>query len=244
METGFLRIENFVDESSLGELDRILRKFHQSWIVEHEALYKKGAINSAYITNGKFISSDERLELLKFVSSTKVVIEARKFLGQDLRFLNTQIFFNPLNEFQKNYWHRDIQYTGQSEDEQRKIIEGRQSQVVHLRLALADENGIDLVPGSHFRWDTSEELDVRLQRNGKMSFDNIAGAKAVPLKRGDLLLFDANMIHRGLYGGERFAFDILFCKPIPSITQFVSKDTLPKGDELKYLACPEVFEVN
>ncbi len=244
METGFLRIESFLNESDLSALEVILRKFHNSWLIKNEELFRKGAINSAYITNGEFLTSEDRLVLLKFVSSKKIVEVARGFLGNDLRFLNTQIFFNPFNEFQKNYWHRDIQYTGLSECDQRKTIEGKETQVLHLRLATANEKGIEFVPGSHFRWDSSEELNIRLKRSGKTSSDNISGAKAVPLNQGDLLVFDANIIHRGLYGGDRFSFDMLFCKPLPTILSFISKDTLPKNEELKFLECSEIFGNN
>lgn len=115
MDLGFVRIESFLNEPSLSELERILKKFHESWLVKNENFWMHS--NSAYIANGEFISSSERLELLKFAGSNSVVAEARKHLGQDVRFLNTQLFFNPLDEAQKNYWHRDIQYTGQSTEQ-------------------------------------------------------------------------------------------------------------------------------
>lgn len=241
MELGYLLFEKFLTDPQLSEIENILRKFHQSWLVKHESFYQKGAINSAYITNGDFLTTEERLVLLKFVGSSKVVNEARKVLGNDIRFLNTQLFFNPFKESQKNYWHRDIQYTGQSVDQQIRTIEAKESQVIHLRLALADENGIEFVSGSHFRWDNQNELDVRLQQNGKVSSDEISNSDAAPLKKGDLLAFDANIIHRGLYGRDRFAFDILFCKPLPDITKFIDNSVLPKNEELKSIESPEVF---
>ena len=167
MEKGFKRFRNFLNDHDLDELEKSLRKFHDSWLTKNHEAYKKGAINSAYITNGDFITPRERFGLLQLISSKKVVSKAREFLGPDIRFLNTQIFFNPFNDSQKNYWHRDIQYTGLTDEEQRLTIEARSSQVIHLRLALADEFGLDFIPESHFRWDRLEELDVRLQRNGR-----------------------------------------------------------------------------
>nr|BDT28328.1 phytanoyl-CoA dioxygenase family protein [Bacteriovorax sp. HI3] len=242
MKDGFIK-KNFGQENLAG-IEKILSNYHQKWLVKNESAFKNGAINSAYITNGDFLSPAERLELLKFVSSSKVVNEARKVLGHDICFLNTQIFFNPYSEQQKNYWHRDIQYTGQSEDQQRKVIEAKDSQVIHLRLALADENGIEFIPGSHFRWDTPKELNVRLKRDGESVFNDLQGSEQVPLKKGDLLIFDANIIHRGLYGQSRFAFDILFCKSLPEITKYISSDTLPKKEELGLMECPEVFKLS
>lgn len=241
MEDGFILYKNFLAGSLSHQIESILRNFHRSWLVKNEDSYKKGAINSAFLTNGEFLDKAERFELLKFVGSKEIVAKAQSFLGPKIRFLNTQLFFNPRDANQKNYWHRDIQYTGISETEQRLVIENKDSTVVHLRLALADELGIDFVPESHFRWDKAEELDVRLQKNGKKSHDAIAGSKSVALKKGDLLVFDANIIHRGLYGGDRFAFDILFCKPLPEILRFSSKEIQPKPEELAFIDCPEVF---
>ncbi len=60
-------------------------------------------------------------------------------------------------------------------------------------------------------------------------------------KKGDLLVFDANIIHRGLYGGERFAFDILFCQPLSENLKFVNKEVYPKAEELEFMDCPEIF---
>lgn len=243
MNSGYLYIENFLEESQLSHIETILRKFHQSWLKKHESFYHTNAINSSNITSGEFLSSEERFTLLKIVSSTKIITEAKNFLGNDIRFLNTQIFFNPFNEGQNNYWHRDIQYTGLSEDEQRKAIEQNGTQVVHLRLAIADENGIEFIPGSHMRWDHTEEYEVRLKLNNKSPSDKITDGKAVTLKRGDLLAFDANIIHRGLYGRDRFAFDILFCKPLPEIMKFLDKTVLPTNEELRGIEHPEVFEI-
>ena len=241
MYEGFVKIEQFLFGSPLDKLEFILKKFHKAWIAHNGVLYKNGAINSAYITSGDFLSAQERLELLKFVGSKQVVGEAEKFLGTDLRFLNTQLFFNPLKSDQKNYWHRDIQYTEQTEAAQIKVIEAQKSQVIHLRLALADENGIELVPESHYRWDRPEEFEVRMQQNGKTSSDQMKGSKEIPLKRGDLLIFDANIIHRGLYGQDRFAFDMLFCKPLPEFIQYVDKKTLPLPEEMASIERGEVF---
>ncbi|MBX3301299.1 MAG: phytanoyl-CoA dioxygenase family protein [Nitrospira sp.] len=241
MKDGFVLYKHFLTESLGQQIDKILRKFHASWIAKNHDFYKKGILNSSSITNGEFLTVSERFELLKFIGSSEIVNKAKEFLGSDIRFLNTQIFFNPCDINQNNYWHRDIQYTGISETEQRLAIEKKESAVIHLRLAFADELGIDFVPESHSRWDNQEELDVRLQRNGKESHDSIPGSKSVSLEKGDLLVFDANIIHRGLYGLDRFSFDILFCKPLPEILKFAQKETYPTSEELASIECPEIF---
>ncbi len=241
MENGFILCKNFLDSETLDETERILRNFHHAWLLQNQDLFHKGAINSAYLTKGPLLAPEDRLKIFKLVGSQKVTALAQKFLKQKFCFLNTQIFFNPYNSQQKNYWHRDIQYTGLSLSDQRKTIEEKKTQVVHLRLALAEEHGLEFVPGSQSRWDTPEELAVRLQEAGKCSSDEISSGETVSLRRGDLLLFDANIIHRGLYGVDRFAFDILFCVQLPEVVKFIDIDTYPSEAELNRIEVPEVF---
>jgi hypothetical protein len=113
--------------------------------------------------------------------------------------------------------------------------------VIHFRLPLHDELGIELIPGTHKNWDSAEELDVRLEQNGHKNNEALSQGKVIKLAAGDLLIFSANMIHRGLYGLERFAFDILFCQPDPSIIKFVSDDCLPTINELSNIEQSTAF---
>ncbi len=90
-----------------------------------------------------------------------------------------------------------------------------------------DEPGIELIPGTHKRWDTEEEFRVRTEKNGAKNSDNLSSAVEIPLKAGDLLVFSANMLHRGLYGMDRFALDICFGDTKAELAQFVQNDCLP-----------------
>lgn len=95
--------------------------------------------------------------------------------------MNTQLFFNPVNPAQKNYWHRDPQYH-LSIDEQKSALEG--VNVVHYRIPLFGEPGIELVPASHKCWDTDEELDVRLARNNRRNSDDLSSGLTIELAAG------------------------------------------------------------
>lgn len=241
MKLGYSKIEGFLKKPLIDEIETILRSFHQQWLNQNEIAYNKGAINSAYITKHHDLTDNQRQMLLKFVGSHSLVALARQILGEDARFLNTQLFFNPLNHLQKNYWHRDIQYTDLGQSEQQDILNSGETQVIHMRIAMADEPGLEIIPESHNRWDTEEEWQVRMQLNGRTHSDSISHSEKISLRRGDLLIFDANMIHRGLYGQDRFAFDILFCKPLPHIMKYRTQETLPKIEEFTMMECPEVF---
>jgi ectoine hydroxylase-related dioxygenase (phytanoyl-CoA dioxygenase family) len=159
-------------------------------------------------------------------------------MGDCSAFMNTQLFFDPANNAQKNYWHRDPQYHMSIEEQQAAL---RGPAVVHFRVPLFDELGIELIPKTHTRWDSADELDVRLELNGRKRYEELPSAVRVSLKAGDLLIFNANMIHRGVYGMDRLALDILFCDPSLELAQYINDDCLPDSDILAGLENASAF---
>ena len=57
----------------------------------------------------------------------------------------------------------------------------------------------------------------------------------IPLEMGDCLLFSANMIHRGLYGKNRLALDILYCERDPTLSEFIQLKHQPSAEMLSDL---------
>ena len=169
--------------------------------------------------------------MFKFISSSKILGLLGPLLPKGMAFMNTQLFFSPFDRNKNNYWHRDIQYTDMSVAEQQ--AEMAAVNVIHCRIALADEPGLELVPGTHKRWDTDEEFETRMGTNDRKVYDDLPGTSKVKLKAGDLLVFSANMIHRGLYAPNRLALDILYCDPLPRLLAFAKEECLPTQLELK-----------
>ncbi|HMU67450.1 MAG TPA: phytanoyl-CoA dioxygenase family protein [Cellvibrionaceae bacterium] len=235
---GYTVVRNFLTPDQVAALNKPLRQFHSTWLAEHADVYARGAVNSAYITSTRFRQNPARQELFTFLASHRFMVEVEKVVGDSACFMNTQLFFDPHNTAQNNYWHRDSQYHLNLREQQESL---RGPQVVHFRIPLVDERGIELVPGSHKRWDTAEELDVRLERNHRQRHDSLSSGAAIALKAGDLCVFSAAMIHRGLYGLNRFALDILMCDPAPELLQFVDNDCLPTQQELTALEHPAAF---
>lgn len=238
-QNGFLLRQDFFGAEELARIEPVLRKFHEDWIVKNREHYESEAINSAYITHKDDVTVQERLALFSFISSDKLLEICRSLIPAEPAFMNTQLFFNPHNTDQKNYWHRDIQYVPESLARQREML--TTSSVLHFRIPFADEPGIELIPGTHARWDDAQEFETRMGKNGRVPSDDLSGGKAVPLKRGDLLVFSANMIHRGLYGSDRFAFDIIFSSADPDLLRYVEADCLPDTTEMRQLKNPQVF---
>ena len=115
------------------------------------------------------------------------------------------------------------------------------TQVLHLRVPLFDEHGMELVPGTHKRWDNDEEFDVRQEEKGRASSDSLSSGKKIQLAAGDLLVFSADMIHRGLYGLDRLAFDILVFDSSANYVDYVDDDCLPDRSMLDKIDDPRLY---
>ncbi|KAK4126854.1 hypothetical protein N657DRAFT_640715 [Parathielavia appendiculata] len=98
-------------------------------------------------------------------------------------------------------WHRDdIPPTATPEEElaRLKTESGRQAYVhTQWNLPLFDDDSLIVVPGSHARARTEAE------RNADPYEDNMPGQVVVRLKAGDCVFYDNNILHRGVYYGER-----------------------------------------
>lgn len=230
---GYIHSENFFSDKELQQIEVILKKFHENWLKANEKDYQSGLINSHSLTSSKFISQEERLEIFKFIAQDEISKIIQTIIPGKAIFLNTQLFFDPFNKNQNNYWHRDIQYTGMNIDEQKEKI--KTQNVLHFRIPLQSELGIELIPTTHKNWDLKEEEETRLSMNGRKPSDNLQRGKIISLDRGDLLIFSANMIHRGLYGNNRFTFDIIFCDDTPEFRTFIDFKNHPTQKELKSL---------
>ncbi|QUM81087.1 phytanoyl-CoA dioxygenase family protein [Moritella sp. 5] len=237
-EQGYFVIRNYFSAAEISALREVVLKFHESWKEDNIQFYRDEAFNSSVITGIDYLECDDRLKLFNFISSKKMMDVVESVIPANAAFMNTQLFFNPVNPKQKDFWHRDCQYD--HEVEQQKIAV-QETQVVHLRVPLFDELGMELIPGTHKRWDNEEEFNVRQEINGKVSSDSISGGKVINLAAGDLLVFSADMIHRGLYGMDRLALDILVFDPDGDFADYVDDECLPSIEMLDKIDDPRLF---
>ena len=238
-KNGYLVLKNVFSEGELQQLREVVARFHKSWTLENSKFYADKAVNSAYLTAKKHLIDSDRELLFQFIGSAKLMNIVMSIMGANAAFMNTQLFFDPVNEGQKNYWHRDSQYH-LSIDEQKEALLG--PNVIHFRIPLVDEPGLELLPGTHKRWDSTEELNVRLEQDGRKNHENLPAGEIVALSAGDLLVFSANMIHRGIYGMDRLSLDILFCDPIPDLVKLVGDGCLPDPEIMRKLENSSAFE--
>lgn len=237
-EQGYFVIRNYFNDAEISSLRKVVLKFHQLWKKDNAQFYQEEAFNSSLITGSQYLAGDDRVKLFNFISSQKVIAVVESVISANPAFMNTQLFFNPVNPQQKDFWHRDCQYDHDIEA-QKKVI--HDTQVVHLRVPLFDELGMELVPGTHKRWDNDEEFDVRQENKGRVSSDSLSNGKKIKLAAGDLLVFSADMIHRGLYGLDRLALDILVFDSAADFVDYVDDDCLPDIAMLDKIDDPRLF---
>ena len=232
-QQGFLHLPGFYRPHELADLNTVLLKHHQAWLIQHQAAYQNGLINSHSLSADSALTEQDKTVLFQTIAAPALLAQLATIFPQAPRFLNTQLFFDPYHSNQRNYWHRDVQYTGLNEAAQRNVI--LQQNVVHCRIAMRPELGIELIAGSHQRWDSDQEYAVRMGKPPYRPHDDLPHTIRVPLQTGDVLLFSANMLHRGVYGQNRLAFDTIYCDDHLDLLAHRSDHTLPNAAQLATL---------
>jgi hypothetical protein len=92
-------------------------------------------------------------------------------------------------------WHRDDIPASASPEEERAKLKGEGEPYVHAQwnLPLFDDDSLIVVPGSHARPRTDAE------RAADPYADDMPGQVTVALKAGDVVFYDNNILHRGVY---------------------------------------------
>ncbi|MEW6994942.1 phytanoyl-CoA dioxygenase family protein [Colwelliaceae bacterium MEBiC 14330] len=237
-EQGYFVLRNYFSDAEILSLRAVILKFHRAWKQDNYQFYLEEAFNSSLITGSQYLSTEDRVKLFNFISAKKMMAVIDAVIPNLPAFMNTQLFFNPANPGLKHFWHRDCQYDFDIEAQKQVISE---TQVVHLRVPLFDELGMELVPGTHKRWDNVEEFNVRQEQNGRESHESLSTGKQIKLAAGDLLVFSADMIHRGLYGLDRLAFDILVFDSAGNYADYVDDDCLPDKSIIKAIHDARLF---
>lgn len=107
--------------------------------------------------------------------------------------------FNMLVRPEKDFelrWHRDdIPANATAEEEMQRL--GEPEWHTQWNLALYDDDSLIAVPGTHARARTDEE------RNADPFEKNMPGQKIVHLDAGDVVFYNNNILHRGVYDSSK-----------------------------------------
>jgi len=240
-ERGYFVVPAFYSAAEVKVLAALIEPILKQWQSTLPPDFK--GVNMHSLSHSAYFSSTEaRVNFFEHLISPALVETLDSCFGKDLYFHNTQLFFNPEDIAQRPYWHRDLQFSSISDFEQSQ----EQSQLLslHLRIPLLPEAGIELIPGSHARWDTERESRVRFETSGHRHFEMLPDSELIQLAPGDLLVFDGQMIHRRHYAGNsaRKALDICVGKPHALLKSFLDPANLPTQAELRALSQPQWFE--
>ena len=236
---GCLLLRGFWPAADLAALEPVVARILAQWQAEQgEALRREGLVNLHSLTHPRYFAAQpqERFAFFDALLPPALTAMLDALFGRGLYFHNTQLFFNPADPAQPPYWHRDLQYSAIDDAAQAREQEKLLS--LHVRIPLLAETGLALVPGSHRRWDSQREHDVRFEQNGHRRDDALPGEVLLTLQRGDVLVFDAQMLHRGHYAGnaERCALDLCVGKAHPFTAPCLDPAVLPDAAELAQLA--------
>jgi len=206
---------------------------------EREAeIYSQMLVNMHSLTNPENFegSPEERVKFFEIIASARLTELLEDMFGPGIHFHNTQLFFNPSNSACFPYWHRDMQYS--SIDDSIQSAELHNMLSLHVRIPLIQEKGVEVVTGSHKRWDTGLEHNVRLELNSHKNNESLPDAVLIDLSPGDILIFNAQMIHRGNYAlnPTRKALDLCVGKYHPLTSDLLDERVLPKKDEMDGIA--------
>lgn len=147
-------------------------------------------------------------QLLQFLASARLCALLRDLAppsAGDPWLKTLQYFHEQTVRDWQGAWHRDSQFGRSDPEVERAFVHS--TTAVRFRVACLPDDRLELVPGTHARWDTDDELAIRKRQalaGLVVPVDSIAdvampGAERVVLEPGDACVFHAWMIHRGSY---------------------------------------------
>jgi hypothetical protein len=209
---GYVLLHGLFDEERTQRLRVVCDEVLAQWRVMNPENGRPGGADDATVMRhlnhpGYFRTNPTGLACLMEAVTDPLVLEvARTILGEEPLFRCTSLFFNPLAGGKDGNWHRDSQFTQPDEEQERETIAKLVSSgnSIQMQIALAPSDDVEYVPGSHLRWDTPAEYQIRRADGGKHNRSNaMPGALRLGLAAGDAALFNPYGLHRGRYHTER-----------------------------------------
>ena len=244
---GYTVIPQLFNQDELEPISIVVKRIYQQWLKENWADFiENQLINMHSLTHSKYFQNNpsQRTYFFELIAPSKLTDLIENLLGEGIYFQNTQLFFNPYQNGKCPYWHRDLQYSPIPDAIQAK--EQKNLLTLHVRIPLVAEKGIELIPETHKRWDSQLESQVRLELNGHINSEELPGAILIELEPGDLLIFDAQMIHRGNYklNQVRQALDICLGKQHSLTSGFLDESHLPNDEEIKKISNSQWYKLS
>ena len=145
-------------------------------------------------------------DVLSLAAAPEILGLARLILGEEPMFRCTSYFMNPLETSLDGDWHRDSQYMTADDASERAMLlgGGAGGDGIQLQIALVPSDDVEVVPGSHLRYDTPDEYAIRRADGGAHNRSNrMPGAVRLSLDAGDAAAINSLGIHRGRYHANK-----------------------------------------
>ena len=235
-QNGYVVLRDFLSTNEVLRLNELVDDIHQRWLQKNEEAFREDRlINMHSLTHAEYFTDqpENRLKLFKAITPTKLVELLDELFETEIHFHNTQLFFNPFDPEQSPYWHRDLQFSPIADETQR--LKQQEMLSLHVRIPLVKEMGVRVIPGTHNRWDTELERQVRLEQDGHHNSEDLPGSVLVDLEPGDVMIFNAQMIHCGHYTNNesRKALDLCVGSSHELVDGSLDPMVLPTIEELE-----------
>lgn len=240
---GYLIKRQFFSPDHIEDLKTQVNRIYLQWQQANaEELAKWPLVNMSGLSAAAYFDSpQQRAHFFSALSPTALIDLTAELFGDGIHFHNSQLFFNPQDRSKAPYWHRDMQYDKTPDAEQAAELASMLS--LHVRIPLLAERGLELIPGTHCRWDTPLERQVRLELNGHRNSEDLPDSVLLSLQPGDLVIFHAQMIHRGNYllNQARWALDLCIGTPHRLTTPHINPQFMPSDTEIPLIEDPRWY---
>jgi hypothetical protein len=243
-EEGYVVVRGLFSATRTARLQVICEAILEQWRVSNPETGKSGGYrdatcmrhlnHSGYFRNG----ADGAVELMEAIADPRVLGVCQSILRETPLFRCTSLFCSPLDGNKDGSWHRDSQFHHPDPDEEKAAVSelNEEGNSVQLQVALVASDDVEVVPGSHLRWDTGAEFDIRRADNGANSQSSqMPGALRVALQPGDAVAFNPYGLHRGRYHAEKLRRTLMLTYTKKSKPRFDYFSDQPWFDETGYL---------
>jgi len=207
-ENGFFCIPGFIDDELRDRLRQACDSVLERVRMEHERDGQDGS-NISSLTDLKYFREDSSplVTLLEFIASSSVLDLLRSLGAGEPLFHGTQYFHEQVSVDWDGAWHRDTQFDTPDPERERERMQRHVG--LHFRVAFEFDDRLQFVPGSHNRWDTTQEFSIRKGPNPTVG--DMPNRTRIVLNPGDACVFHAWGIHRGTYRRRpRRTFDVIY----------------------------------
>ncbi|PCJ60541.1 MAG: hypothetical protein COA79_08185 [Planctomycetota bacterium] len=211
-DQGYCSVKNMFTKDEAKELLKICNRIKDQSSSYDLSLSEGRSANSHCMRHlnhpGYFENNDQEYKtFMNSICDDRVMSIVNTILDGHPYFRCTSYFFDQQEKHEDGNWHRDSQFGIENiEKEKEKILADASKPVtsVQMQIALEPSEDIEFVPTSQRRWDTNEEMHIRLGNDKEnCKSNNMPNAMRFKQEPGDMIAFNPFGLHRGRYHTDK-----------------------------------------